>query len=83
MPGGSRGSTPITPGLRVLLEGAVLWSRRYRAPLTSALEYFRKAIEEDAGYALAFAGLADAYTFLAFYSLVRPRDGFLEAYTAA
>ena len=65
------------------LKGRFYWARRYRAGLLSALEYFQKAIEEDAGYALAYAGVADAYTLIAFYSLMRPRDAFAKAAAAA
>jgi tetratricopeptide (TPR) repeat protein len=49
----------------------------------TALQYFQKAIEEDAGYALAYAGVADAYSLIAFYSLTRPRDAFAKAAVAA
>src|SRR5262249_47418581 len=41
-----------------------------------------KAIEEDAGYALAYAGLADAYSFMAVYSVMRPRTAFAHASAA-
>jgi serine/threonine-protein kinase len=61
------------------LKGRFYWARRYRAGLLSALEHFQRAIEEDAGYALAYAGVADAYTLMAFYSLMRPRDAFAKA----
>jgi serine/threonine protein kinase/tetratricopeptide (TPR) repeat protein len=65
------------------LKGRFYWARRYHAGLTSALEHFQKAIKEDAGYALAYAGVADAYTFMGFYSLQRPRDAFVRASAAA
>ena len=61
------------------LKGRFFWARRYHAGLRSALDHFQKAIEEDAGYALAYAGVADAYTFIGFYSLQRPRDAFANA----
>ena len=65
------------------LKGRFFWARRYHAGLRSALEHFQKAIEEDAGYALAYAGVADAYTFIGFYSLQRPREAFASAASAA
>ena len=49
----------------------------------AALEHFKKAIEEDAGYALAFAGLADAYAFIGVYAVQRPRLALAQALTAA
>ena len=65
------------------LKGRFYWARRYHAGLKNALDHFQKAIEEDAGYALAYAGVADAYTLIAFYSLMRPRDAFARASAAA
>ena len=64
------------------LKGRFYWARRYHVGLKSALEHFQKAIEEDAGYALAYAGVADAYTFMGFYSLQRPREAFVRASAA-
>jgi tetratricopeptide (TPR) repeat protein len=64
------------------LKGRFYWARRYHAGLMTALEYFQKAIEEDAGYALAYAGVADVYTLVAFYSVMRPRKAFAEAAAA-
>ena len=58
------------------LKGRFYWTRRYHGGLKAALEQFQKAIEEDAGYALAYAGLADAYSFMAVYSVQRPRTAF-------
>jgi eukaryotic-like serine/threonine-protein kinase len=68
------------------LKGRFHWTRRYQGGLMTALEHFQKAIQEDAGYALAHAGLADAYAFLGMYSVQRPHDAFnlaIEATTRA
>jgi tetratricopeptide (TPR) repeat protein len=48
----------------------------------AALEQFQKAIEEDAGYAMAYAGLADAYSFMGIYSVQKPRAAFASASAA-
>jgi serine/threonine-protein kinase len=64
------------------LKGRFYWTRRYHGGLQAALEQFQKAIEEDAGYALAYAGLADAYTFMGIYSVQRPRTAFASASAA-
>jgi serine/threonine-protein kinase len=61
------------------LKGRFYWSRRYHGGLMTALEHFQKAIQEDAGYALAQAGLADAYAFLGLYSVQKPDDAFAHA----
>jgi len=58
------------------LKGRFYWTRRYHGGLKAALEQFQKAIEEDAGYALAYAGLADAYSFMGIYAVQKPRIAF-------
>jgi len=65
------------------LKGRFYWSRRYHGGLMAALDRFREALKEDAGYALPYAGLADAYAFLGFYSLHNPREAFTQAVAAA
>jgi serine/threonine-protein kinase len=64
------------------LKGRFHWSRRYHGGLRAAVEHFQKAIDEDAGYALAQVGVADAYSFLGFYSLLRPKLAFERAAAA-
>jgi len=65
------------------LKGRFYWLRRYHGGLQAALEHFEQAIQEDAGYALAHAGVADAYAIIGFYSLQRPRIAFARALAAA
>jgi TolB-like protein/Flp pilus assembly protein TadD len=65
------------------LKGRFYWLRRYHGGLQAALEHFEQAIQEDAGYALAHAGVADAYAIIGFYSLQRPRVAFARALAAA
>ena len=64
------------------LKGRFYWTRRYHGGLKAALEQFQKAIEEDAGYAMAYAGMADAYSFMGIYSVQRPRTAFASASAA-
>lgn len=47
------------------LEGRHHWSRYTRSGIERAIEYFRTAIELDANYALAYAGIIDCYLRLA------------------
>ena len=65
------------------LKGRFYWTRRWHGGLMASLEHFKKAIEEDAGYALAFAGLADAYAFIGVYGVQRPRLALAQALAAA
>lgn len=42
-------------------------SRKDEAELNESVDFFKRAIEEDPNYALAYSGLADAYGLLTFY----------------
>jgi serine/threonine protein kinase/TolB-like protein/Flp pilus assembly protein TadD len=46
-------------------------------------DYFQQAIDKDPNYALAYAGLADAYNRLSGWNAVSPREGFPSARAAA
>ena len=46
------------------MQGRFLWNKRTEEHLMKAIEYFEKAVELDPNYALAYAGLADAYSVL-------------------
>ena len=48
-----------------------------------SLGYFGQALEKDANYAQAYAGLADSYMLLGFYSYLPPKQAFPEAEAAA
>jgi tetratricopeptide (TPR) repeat protein len=65
------------------LKGRFYWTRRFHGGLTAALEHFSNAIQEDAGYALAYAGLADVYSFMGIYAVQPPRSVFGLATAAA
>ena len=45
-------------------QGRFLWNKRTEEHLMKSIEYFERAIELDPNYALAYAGLADAYAVL-------------------
>jgi serine/threonine-protein kinase len=64
------------------LKGRFYWTRRYHGGLIAAHQHFTEAIQEDAGYALAYAGLADAYAFMGIYAVQRPRPAFAAALAA-
>jgi len=54
------------------LKGRSLWYERTSEALAKSIQYFQRAIQKDPNYALAYAGLADAYGLLA----IIPWDGF-------
>ena len=58
------------------LKGRFFWSKRYQGGLQSARQCFEEAIRMDPELAIAHAGLADTYSFLGFYCLMRPRSAF-------
>jgi len=47
------------------LKGRFHWNKRAPQDLRKSIEHFKQAIALDPSYALAYAGLADAYTLLA------------------
>src|SRR5205814_10347570 len=67
---------------QLYLKGRGFINRRGVA-LWQALEAFRAAFELDPQYALASAGLADAYTLLGLYGVLSPRDALPQARAAA
>jgi tetratricopeptide (TPR) repeat protein len=46
-------------------------------------DYFQQAVDRDPNYALAYAGLAEAYNKLAGWNAIAPNDGFPKAREAA
>jgi TolB-like protein/DNA-binding winged helix-turn-helix (wHTH) protein/Tfp pilus assembly protein PilF len=49
------------------LTGLYFWNKRTKEGLYKAVEEFKRAIEQDPNYALAYAGLADSYNLIAYY----------------
>ncbi len=65
------------------LRGRHHWNAWRPDSFRRALEHFSRAIELDPAYALAYAGLGDAYGAMAYYGYVAPQDGFPRARAAA
>ena len=65
------------------LRGRYHWNKRNAQDIQKAVDYFNQAIVRDPRYALAYAGLADAYTSLSFYNAFPPRDAIPKASAAA
>jgi TolB-like protein len=47
------------------LKGRYFWNKRKQQDYLKAIDYYQQAIGKDSNYALAYAGLADAYSLLA------------------
>jgi TolB-like protein/Tfp pilus assembly protein PilF len=68
---------------KLYLKGRFFWNRRTPDDLRRAIEHFDRALELDPRFALAYAGLADAYAILLDYGLLSTRDGLDRARRAA
>ena len=64
------------------LKGRYSWNKRTSSDLATAISYFNQAIAKDPGYALAYSGLADAYTLLPIYGGT-PSENYLKSNAAA
>lgn len=56
---------PPASAYHAYLEGRYAWNQRTEVALRRAVRFFEKSIAEDPRYALAYAGLSDAYDALA------------------
>src|SRR5262249_3757243 len=65
------------------LKGRYSWNRRTPSDIATAISYFNQAIAKDTGYALAYSGLADAYSILPPYGGGSPSENFPKSNAAA
>src|SRR5438874_1284378 len=65
------------------LQGRYFFARRDSASLRKAQDYFERAIQQDSSYALAWAGLSDAYSHIGVFGYVPPRAVYAKAKAAA
>ena len=65
------------------LKGRFFWNKRTGADLKTGAEYFKQAIANDPGYALAYAGLADCYVLFPGYGGSTPQESYPLAKAAA
>lgn len=64
-------------------KGRYLWEQSGETNLTKSREYFEKAIDKEPGFALAWAGLANAYERLADWGVMPRQDAAPRARAAA
>jgi len=78
-----RRSTENVEAYELYMKGRYVEKTRSKSGFARGIEYFEQAIEKDPGYALAYAGLADSYSLLAWYRFLAPTEAFSKASTAA
>lgn len=69
-----RPATENEDAYREYLRGRHEWNKRTASGMAKALEHYRKAIDLDPAFALAFAGLGETYALQSYYAPVRPSD---------
>ena len=75
--------TENTEAYTLYLKGRHFWNKRTKADMETGLSYFQQAVELDPGYALAHVGIADAWIFRGWYSILAPKETFPKAKHAA
>jgi tetratricopeptide (TPR) repeat protein len=77
---------PLTSNGRayqLYLRARHLWNKRTADAMARATEYYRRAIDLDPGFALAYASMADCYLTLASFAFIPPNDSLPRAKAAA
>jgi len=68
---------------QLYLKGRFHWNKRTGEGMKRAIAYFQESIEKDPTYALAYAGLADAYNMASFIMVFPPKEVMPKAKAAA
>jgi len=61
------------------LQGRYFWNKRTEAGLKKSIEYFKESVLKDPDYAIAYAGLADAYFVLSWWGYYPRKEGYPKA----
>jgi serine/threonine protein kinase/tetratricopeptide (TPR) repeat protein len=75
--------TENTEAYNLYLKGRHYWNQFNEQGFTKGIEYFQRAIDLDASFALAFAGMANCHAFLAWYYFSDIAEAFTRAREAA
>src|SRR2546430_8717185 len=76
-------ATTDTTAYELYHKGRSLWEKRSGDNIPKAIAFFEQAIARDPNYALAYAGLAQAYILVPFYTGADRFDAYLKAKDAA
>ena len=75
--------TSNTEAYQFYLKGRFFWNKRTAPDLRKSVDFFNQAIEKDPNYALAYAGLADAWAVLPLFGGCAPKECNQKAEAAA
>ncbi len=77
--------TENTEAYQFYLQGRYHWNKRSYEGIQRSIGYFRDAVDEDPNFALAYAGMADAYGVLGWfeYGMQSPLETYPKALEAA
>ena len=79
----ARRDTDDPEAYRLYLRGRYHWGKLSPEGWAKGTEYFQQAIDRDAAYARAYAGLADCYNLRGIFGLLPAREAFPRAKQAA
>ncbi|HYM11707.1 MAG TPA: protein kinase [Bryobacterales bacterium] len=79
----TRRHTENPEAYQLYMQGRYQWNKRTLEGMQQSIDYFQQAIAKDPRYALAHAGLADAYGLLASYNVLPAREVMPRAESAA
>ncbi|PYJ49480.1 MAG: hypothetical protein DME83_11355 [Verrucomicrobia bacterium] len=79
----SKKPTANPEAYELYLKGRFFWNKRTGVDLRKSIDYFDQAVAKDPSYALAYAGLADAYVLLSGFGAASPKDSLPQAKAAA
>ncbi len=75
--------TENTEAYQLYLKGRYFWNKRTLEGFRKAIDCFDEAIHLDPGFALAYAGLADAYAFMGGYGYFPSREAYTKSNAVA
>ena len=77
--------TQDTEAYHLYLKGRHCWNKRTAESIQRGIEFFKRAIEKDPKFALAYAGIADSYHLLysTGFAALHPEEAFPRAKAAA
>jgi serine/threonine-protein kinase len=79
----SKNSTANPETYQLYLKGRYHWNKRTGADVKKSVDYFQQAVDKDPSYALAYAGLAQAYILIPNYTRTSPKEPYEKARAAA